>query len=457
MKLETGPDLRLWLPAACLGMALLAGLGESAGYPLEVHAPLSEAVRLAGAGYEKAPAHHGIEAPAAPALTRAVASLGAGGTLAGILARLAPNDVERARFLRALDAVIDPRRLGPGTGLVVMLDPEGRIFRLAARLEPRRFVRVEIDPGGALRSATVELDLVRAVHVAGGRVGRSLRQALGDLPHASELIRAVVGIFQGSADLAADVRTGDELRLVYEIERLRSAPDDLPPFGATAQHPGDSLGPGRILAAEYCGRIVSLRAFWVPGDGAGGGYYDEAGTLLGHAPLANPLGRRPVSSRFSRARRHPITRKVVPHHGVDLAAPRGTPVSCAADGRVVHAGWAGSLGLAVKVQHRSGYATVYGHLDRLADGLVRGAPVRQGQTIGRVGSTGLATGPHLHYEVLQGGRPIDPLAPRAPASRPVSGVGAALARSVATWRPWLATRAEQPPGGTAAATGSPEA
>ena len=127
--------------------------------------------------------------------------------------------------------------------------------------------------------------------------------------------------------------------------------------------------------------------------------------------------------RFSKARRHPVTRKVVPHHGVDFAADAGTPVVAAADGRVVAVGWEGALGRAVRIRHNGEIVTVYGHLRGFGEGIRRGAEVRQNQVIGYVGSTGRATGPHLHYTLLQRGRPIDPMGFRSP---PVEGLPESL-------------------------------
>ena len=126
-----------------------------------------------------------------------------------------------------------------------------------------------------------------------------------------------------------------------------------------------------------------------------------------------------ISSGFSSARRHPVTRKVVAHHGVDFAAASGTPVTATADGRVIRQGWDGALGQAVRLRHGGEYVTVYGHLRGFARGIAPGVEVLQGQVIGYVGSTGRATGPHLHYTVLKYGRPINPMHMKNPAVDPL--------------------------------------
>jgi murein DD-endopeptidase MepM/ murein hydrolase activator NlpD len=136
------------------------------------------------------------------------------------------------------------------------------------------------------------------------------------------------------------------------------------------------------------------------------GYYDALGRSLDAKPWQGPLDRLRVTSPFAAARMHPILKRVLPHNGIDYAAPHGAPVRATADGSVSFAGERGGYGNLVEIQHPNGYATRYAHLSRVAVG--RHQPVRQGEVIGYVGATGLATGPHLHYEVRRRGQPVDP-------------------------------------------------
>ena len=179
-------------------------------------------------------------------------------------------------------------------------------------------------------------------------------------------------------------------------------------------------------------------AFWIADPQGRGNYYDLQGRPLRKTFLKSPLNYRRISSRFSQARRNPVTRRVVPHHGVDYAARAGTPVVAAADGRVASAGWDGALGRAVRIRHGSEYVTIYGHLKGFAGGMRRGVEVRQNQVIGYVGSSGRATGPHLHYTIVHGGRPIDPMKMKNP---PVEALDPALVPelrlAVRRWRPLL--------------------
>ena len=139
------------------------------------------------------------------------------------------------------------------------------------------------------------------------------------------------------------------------------------------------------------------------------GYYDPFGRSLDEHAWAEPLPVLRVTSAYGSHRLHPILHRVLPHTGVDLGARQGTPVRAAADGLVTRAGWWGGYGNLIEVQHPNGYSTRYGHLSRLARGLRLGQLVHQGEVIGYVGMTGLATGPHLHFEVRRHGRPVDPL------------------------------------------------
>jgi murein DD-endopeptidase MepM/ murein hydrolase activator NlpD len=148
-------------------------------------------------------------------------------------------------------------------------------------------------------------------------------------------------------------------------------------------------------------------------------FYNEKGISLRKAFLKVPLRFNRISSRFSRARKHPILGGVFPHFGVDYAAPLGTPVWAVADGAVVSCGWGGGFGKQVILRHLNGYATYYGHLSRFGSGIKKGTRVRQQQIIGYVGSTGLSTGPHLDYRLVKDGRFRNPLKESFPTGIPI--------------------------------------
>jgi murein DD-endopeptidase MepM/ murein hydrolase activator NlpD len=162
------------------------------------------------------------------------------------------------------------------------------------------------------------------------------------------------------------------------------------------------------LAAEYATERASHRVVYFVGNDRKGGYYTPEGRSIRRAFLKTPLSYRRISSRFDRKRLHPILHRTKGHFGVDYAAPTGTSIWAAADGKVLKIGRFGGAGRMVLLQHASGVRTVYMHMHRFAKGLHRGSRVKQRQYIGQVGATGLATGPHLHYGIYVYGRPIDP-------------------------------------------------
>ncbi|HET7230607.1 MAG TPA: M23 family metallopeptidase [Longimicrobium sp.] len=185
---------------------------------------------------------------------------------------------------------------------------------------------------------------------------------------------------------------GGRLRLAYERTRRRD--------GTTRAI--------QVLAAEAAVG-GSLYTVFLYDHGDRPGYYDDWGRTLDPVPWSGPLASMHITSPFNSSRFHPILHRVLPHLGVDLAAAYGTPVRAAADGSISWASVKGGYGNLVEISHPNGYATRYGHLSSIAPGVTTGVPVRQGDVIGYVGATGLATGPHLHYEVRRKGVPVDPM------------------------------------------------
>lgn len=182
---------------------------------------------------------------------------------------------------------------------------------------------------------------------------------------------------------------------------------------------GDKVGVGKILTSVFENGGKTCRAYYFD-DGERGDYYDENGQSLRRQFLKAPLNYTRISSGFSYARRHPITKKVRPHLGVDYAAPSGTPVQSIGDGVVVAKGWdKKGGGNYVKIKHNSVYTTLYMHLKGFAKGIAAGSRVNQGQVIGFVGSTGSSTGPHLDFRVFKNGSAINPLKMEAPPVQPV--------------------------------------
>jgi murein DD-endopeptidase MepM/ murein hydrolase activator NlpD len=201
-------------------------------------------------------------------------------------------------------------------------------------------------------------------------------------------------IFAWDVDFATDIRKGDGFSVIYDALYVEGVP----------------MQAERIHAAEMYNNGKRHIAIYFKGADGRGEYYDEEGRTLRRALLKSPLRYSRISSYFSKKRYHPILKKYKAHHGIDYAAPKGTPVESAGDGRVVFAGWKGGYGKYIIVRHNSTYSTAYGHLSRIKKGVRKGSRVEQGKVIGYVGSTGLSTGPHLHYEVRLNNKVVNPLA-----------------------------------------------
>ncbi len=237
--------------------------------------------------------------------------------------------------------------------------------------------------------------------VASGTIESSLFSAGEKAGMSDKLIMEMAGIFGWDIDFALDIRAGDSFKVVYQ-EQFKD---------------GRKVGSGPILAAEFTNQGKTVHAVrYTTADGKSD-YYSKSGTSMRKEFLRTPLKFTRISSRFSMARMNPILHKVRPHEGVDYAAPIGTPVKATGDGVVAFVGRKGGYGRAIILRHTGRFSTLYGHLSRYARHLRRGQRVRQGQVIGYVGMSGLATGPHLHYEFRINGVHHDPLTvalPRAP-------------------------------------------
>ncbi len=218
------------------------------------------------------------------------------------------------------------------------------------------------------------------------------------------LILDVADVFSFDIDFTTDIREGDELKIIYEKRTLdgKSAPD------------------GKVLAAKFINSKEEYFAYYFESNGAGS-HYDSEGHELLRQFLKAPLNYRYISSGFTGARLHPITKKVGAHYQIDYAAPTGTPVSATARGTVVSARWETGWGNIVRLKHDNGYTTHYGHLSAFRKGIRSGVSVSQGQLIGYVGSTGWSTGPHLDYGMKLNGSPINPLSLKLPKGNPLSG------------------------------------
>ncbi|MBI5236685.1 MAG: M23 family metallopeptidase [Deltaproteobacteria bacterium] len=209
-------------------------------------------------------------------------------------------------------------------------------------------------------------------------------------PHA---VMTLSDIFAWDVDFASDIRKGDTFAMLYELLYVEGKP----------------IRAGRIIGAEMVNDGQRHVAVYFEDSAGKGGYYDDMGRGLARSLLKSPLRYRRISSYFTKKRFHPILKKFRPHHGIDYSAPTGTPVEAAGGGKVVYSGWKSGYGNYVEIKHNNGYVTAYGHFSKIKQGVRSGAKVDQGDIIGYVGSTGISTGPHLHYEIRVNGRLVNPL------------------------------------------------
>jgi murein DD-endopeptidase MepM/ murein hydrolase activator NlpD len=320
-------------------------------------------------------------------------------TAESLLGRLGVNDAAAAAFLRQ-DAIARPQVLGaPGRLVHVEATDNHELQRLTVRwttLEgnqlPTTFKRlvVERQVGGQFASRIEQAPLVASLRVGSGTIRSSLFGAADEAGIPDAITVQMVDIFAGEIDFHRRLRVGDRFALVYE----------------TLEADGEPMRTGRVVSAQFVNAGRQLEAIWFQEPGTNGGYFDFDGRSLERAFLASPMEVTRITSGFS-MRMHPILNSWRAHKGVDYGAPTGAPVRTVADGIVDFSGQMSGYGNVVKINHGKGDITLYAHLSRIDVRL--GQPVQRGQRIGGVGSTGWATGPHLHFEFHQNGIQRDPL------------------------------------------------
>ncbi len=261
--------------------------------------------------------------------------------------------------------------------------------------------RVTFDSSGAVASKeTKPVDTMRAV--IRGTIKGSLWSSLTGMGESPGLVVEFANILSYEVDFLTECTEGDTFEILLDRHYVESQP----------------FGDGRVLAVHYRGPVGDFHGYYFRSPKGHWDYYNGKGQSLRKTVLRSPLQFARVTSHFG-MRRHPITRRMRSHTGVDYGAPTGTPVSAIADGTVTMARYNGGYGNFVEVRHAGGLKSRYGHLSSYGAGIRAGRSVRQGQVVGRVGTTGFSTGPHLHFEVLQGGRAVNPLKVIPPRAEPV--------------------------------------
>ncbi|NJM32463.1 MAG: peptidoglycan DD-metalloendopeptidase family protein [Limnobacter sp.] len=257
----------------------------------------------------------------------------------------------------------------------------------------REALLVNRSPNGDYTAQLEQQKFERQVEFRAGRIDSSLFSAAdkAELPEAVAI--QMTEIFSSQIDFHRELRAGDTFRVVYESMLLE----------------GQLVGTGKVLAVEFVNGGKPYKAYWFTGRNSSSEYYDENGMSMRKTFLRAPLKVSRVSSGFTMRRFHPIQKRWKAHTGVDYAAPTGTPIYATAKGVVSYSGVMRGYGNIVEIAHSNGYKTRYAHMSRINSGVRKGTRVDQGELVGYVGSTGWATGPHLHYEVRVNDIPHDPL------------------------------------------------
>ena len=325
-------------------------------------------------------------------------------TVSSLTARLGITDQDAQDFMRNDSKTQSiARQLRPGKIVTATTGMSGELIALYFPLNGKDSMLVVERRGGSFVANEQVLRFETQTVIKSGEIRSSLFGATDAAGIPDAIAIQLAEIFGADMDFNRDLRKGDRFSLVYE----------------TLTHRGQSIRTGRILSAELINDQKLLSAYWFQPQDGKGAYYTADGKPLRKAFLRSPLEFSRVTSGFAGARLHPVLQTWRAHKGIDYGAPTGTRVRSVADGTVVSSGRQGGYGNLIVIRHQGTYSTAYGHLSGFAAGIRQGSHVSQGETIAYVGQTGLATGPHLHYEFRVNNQQINPLTLALPTSTPL--------------------------------------
>lgn len=319
-----------------------------------------------------------------------------GDSLALIFSRLGLSPTTLYSIMSLGKEVSNLKKIRPGQVLNFHIEDNG-LIALEYEMSLTETLVVE-KTGNKFSSEVKEIELESVVKNTSTIINDSLFLAGKRAGLTDNLIMQLVAVYGWDIDFALDIREGDSFTVIYE-EQYKD---------------GVKVSDGPIIAAEFVNRNTPLRAIRYRHDDGRVDYYADNGDAMRKAFLRTPVELARISSRFNLKRKHPILNKIRAHKGVDYAASTGTPIKATGDGTVIHAGKKGGYGRTVILKHGGKYSTLYAHLHRYAKGVRTGSRVKQGQVIGYVGKSGLATGPHLHYEFRINGVHRNPLTVKLP-------------------------------------------
>lgn len=320
-----------------------------------------------------------------------------GDTLLSFLQRGGIKASEAFEISGALKKVLPASALQTGQRIDVLLErstenPEELAFKELKIIYPEKLVQVARQDDGALSVDDIVKPLTKKMLRAGGVIRGSLVGAAEEVGVPYSVMQSLINSYSYDVDFQREIQEGDKFEVVYE---------------SMHDEDGKHIRTGDILYAKLVLSGKELPIYYYKDSKGQGAFYNEDGKSVRRALLRTPVNGARVSSRFG-MRRHPVLGYSKMHRGIDFAAPSGTPIYAAGDGRVMEAGRKGSYGNYIRIRHNGEYSTAYAHLSRYASGLRKGARVKQGQVIGYVGNTGRSTGPHLHFELIRGNAQINP-------------------------------------------------
>ena len=326
-----------------------------------------------------------------------------GDTLSTVFAKVGLSATTLHDVLNSSKEAKQLTRLKVGQALEFNLNTDGQLESLHSKLSDLESIALtKSEKGFSFKRELVKPEVQTTY--SHGVINSSLFLSAKRAGLSHSLTMDLANVFGYDIDFAMDIREGDEFELIYEKKVVN----------------GKQVGTGNILSARFTNRGKTYTAVRYTNKQGNSSYYNANGESMRKAFIRTPVDFARISSRFSTGRRHPVLNKIRAHKGVDYAAPRGTPIKAAGDGRITLAGRHGGYGNAVIIQHGQRYRTLYAHMNGFAKGIRSGSNVKQGQIIGYIGTTGLSTGPHLHYEFQVNGVHVDPLSQKLPMADPIA-------------------------------------
>ncbi|MAC47117.1 MAG: peptidase M23 [Oceanospirillum sp.] len=327
-----------------------------------------------------------------------------GETLSALFSRANLSNNDLYSLIHSPDLTTNLARLMPGQQLHFLLDDNGKLKTTRFDHSMTKMSLFERQDNGKFIENILQREPEKELRYSEGVIKDAFFNAGKDANLSQQTIMNLANIFGWDIDFTLDMRPGDSFKVLYYEELLD----------------GSYYRDGDILAAEFTNQGTTYRAVRYTDKEGNTDYYSEDGRSMRKQFLRSPMDFARISSHFTTRRYHPVLHKFRSHKGTDYAARRGTPIKATGSGKVVSAKVSRSYGKYVVIQHGSRYTTLYAHMNGFAKGIRSGAKVRQGQTIGYVGSTGLASGPHLHYEFRVNGIHKNPVTVKLPAAEPIA-------------------------------------